>query len=385
METTKTERDPHTGRAVAVTLTVKVGREMVTFRDEVSTREIEAIARLRSEANVMRRAIEAQVAKNAEVTRTGFPSLLQWFEHWHHYRYMRGLWGPGITGKGRETKILELFRFIDEKYHRVPMDSFTPAMLTRISQHAEVTHAPTTSARFIQMVRTMFNDAVRYGWEDGSGNDVPWRARANPAALLRVPKDPPKHHRTLTSDELCAVLEASERRHGGMHWTTRTIAIMATLGLRIGEALALRWEQITLTPGGEHAGVITWRSSERKAGIGLRLPIPHALLRYFPPLAAEGRVLTNKYFGRGRTQIDVANELRAAAADAGIDPTGLTTHCLRHSFAHAVYAQAGTVTADVARAMGHTSEATTRRYLRDVDDLNRIGNAIASHAHGVLQ
>jgi integrase len=376
------ERD-RAGNAVAVSVSCRVGDELVRFTEPVERGEMQVVALLRAEAEVLRRALDARAADDAKFIRPGFPSLEEWFTHWRRARYELGLWGRGISASGSESDIDVLWRYIPERYRSMAVDSITPATAQRIVDDVHATRAATTVATFGIFFASMMRDAVKYGWEDGSGHAVPWRARRDVGALLRLPKPTTLPRPTLDVDALTAVIDASRRRHGDtLHWTTRVIAFMAVLGLRVDEASALRWEQITLTPGGDVHGFITWRPEERKAGEPHRMPIPHALAKYLPPPASKGAVFTPlSYFRRVRY---VNAELRAAAADAGLDPTMLSSHRLRHSFAHAAYRRAGAVTADVSRALGHASEATTKRYLRGVDDARRVDAVVDAHSAEVM-
>lgn len=127
----------------------------------------------------------------------------------------------------------------------------------------------------------------------------------NPAELVKAPMAGDGTHGVLTREEVRALLDLlSAYGDDGEWWVTSRFLVAIVLGLRQGEALGLRWEDVDLTPGAEL--IRLRRQIQRQAGVGL----------VEAPLKSSSRV------GEGRDVpllTPVAHALREhrATADAG--------------------------------------------------------------------
>ncbi len=179
---------------------------------------------------------------------------------------------------------------------------------------------------------------------------------------------------TATAEEVDLLL-----RYGGMQSCYRlALLLMFEAGLRVSEAIGLRWSDVNLeartisVPGKGHKRrllpIVSERLYERllqASRVGTRPQWPvvwtdHASREHDQPLAAES----------------VRRSLRAAQQTARIKRK-LTPHNFRHGFAARV-AKAGINAKFIQQALGHASLATTDDYLASlVGDLDGLREALA--------
>jgi integrase len=114
--------------------------------------------------------------------------------------------------------------------------------LTRVrAQHVQELHAalieqrlsPATVGHVHSILNAALADAERWG-----------RIGRNPARLVSVPRQPRREMRTFTAREAVELLAVAETAPLGPLFT-----LLLTTGLRVGEALALRWVDVDLTAG----------------------------------------------------------------------------------------------------------------------------------------
>jgi integrase len=167
------------------------------------------------------------------------------------------------------------------------------------------------------------------------------------------------------------------------HTGARQRALTATLlfaGLRIGEALALRWTDV------DFDGSISVRAAKTDAGVRTvdMLPVLRAeLLQYvgwdrahagsdgyvFPTL--RGRANTRQYVGkRLAVAVEDANRMLAAAGRPLL-PEGITPHALRRTFASILF-DLGESVPYIVQQMGHSGPGITlSAYARPLDRSTR--------------
>jgi site-specific recombinase XerD len=228
---------------------------------------------------------------------------------------------------------------------------------------------PTTVARKLSALSSWYGFLLKLG-------AVP----TNPVAGADRPRLDRDHSATvgLTPAEVDALLAAARAATGPTAARTRAaLALLADLGLRVGELVSLdcadlgherghrsvrfvgkggRPRRRALTPG--TAAALDAYLSERAAAAGV------------PPEALDGPLLATA--GGGRLDRHAVFRLvRRLARDAGIAAWArLSPHSLRHAFATAARAE-GVPLEDVQDAMGHADPRTTRRYDRDRHNLDR--------------
>lgn len=112
------------------------------------------------------------------------------------------------------------------------MDQLTPENIEAVYGRMIGAGAkPATAHQAHRTLRTALSEAERRG-----------HIARNPAQLVRPPRMQPDPIEPLTLEEVQRVLAAARDSRNGARW-----AIALALGLRQGEALALRWDDIDLT------------------------------------------------------------------------------------------------------------------------------------------
>ncbi|NJP33944.1 tyrosine-type recombinase/integrase [Micromonospora thermarum] len=203
---------------------------------------------------------------------------------------------------------------------------------------------------------------------------------ANPVAGADRPRIDRDHSATigLTPEEVDALLTAAEAATGPTAARNRAvIALLADLGLRVGELVSLdiadlgaerghrsvrfvgkggKARRRALTPGTAYA--VDAYLAQRAAGQGV------------PVQQLTGPLLVTAT-GARLDRHSVFRLVRRLAREAGIAAWArLSPHSLRHSFATTARAE-GVPLEDVQDAMGHADPRTTRRYDRDRYNLDR--------------
>jgi integrase len=194
----------------------------------------------------------------------------------------------------------------------------------------------------------------------------------NPAAAVKRPGVQRQETKHLSAADVGKVLKAAE----GMRYHPAVVLIAAT-GLRRGEALALRWEQVNINAG-------TLRVASTTARVGKRLvtstpktersrrtvplsPGIVAMLKAHKAQQAEERLRAANVWedhglvfcteaGRPVEPRNLLREVEVAAARAGVEGVGV--HSLRHAAATS-WLESGTHIRAVADLLGHSSVSIT--------------------------
>ncbi len=162
--------------------------------------------------------------------------------------------------------------------------------------------------------------------------------------------------RALTKTEEARLLRALER--GGSARDRALIGLLLFAGLRVGEVVALRREDVKLS---ERKGKVTVR-----AGKGLKrreVPLGHEAREYLRPWLAEhrGEWIFPGQEGNHISARAVQNMLKKYAWLARLEPEKVTPHVLRHTFATRLLRE-GKDLVIVAALLGHARLDTTAQY-----------------------
>jgi integrase len=205
--------------------------------------------------------------------------------------------------------------------------------------------APSTLRLVVGTRRSVFNAAVRDGL-----------VAHNPVLRLSLPRSERERIVPLTVDQVRALAEAMPPRCRAM------VITQAGLGLRIGELMALRIQDVDFLrrtvriewqtdPTGKHRAPPKTPRSRRT------LPLPSVVaealaahIAEFPP-AADGSLFTTLHGLPRRHEYYGTRIFAPAVRRAGL-PTGTTSHDLRHHFASVLLAAGESVVA-VAERLGH--------------------------------
>src|SRR5436190_2428216 len=188
------------------------------------------------------------------------------------------------------------------------------------------------------------------------------------AVAARSRKRPPE---VLTREEVRALIGACSNRAPTGIRNRALIASMWRCGLRVGEALALEPRDVDL-----NAGTLRVRHGKgnRSRTVGLDGQAQALIARWLDRrqrLGVNGRRrLFCKLDGGPLEQSYVRHLLRRLAAKAGIERR-VHPHGLRHTYS-AELAREGVPMNVLRDALGHSSLATTDRYLRDVAPVHVI-------------
>ena len=230
--------------------------------------------------------------------------------------------------------------------------------------------SPSTVARKLSGLSSWYGFLVKLGAlvaNPVAGADRPWVSRDHSATV------------GLTAEEVDALLAAAEADTGPAGARNRAvIAILADLGLRVGEVVGLDIEDL-----GHERGHRSLRFTG-KGGVQRRRALTPAgtaaVETYLLQRAARRRSrrwtsCTGALFvtasGGRIDRHSVFRLVRRLAQAAGIPAwASLSPHSLRHAFATAARDE-GVPLEDVQDAMGHADPRTTRRYDRDRHSLDR--------------
>jgi integrase/recombinase XerD len=229
--------------------------------------------------------------------------------------------------------------------------------------------SPSTVARKLSGLSSWYGFLVKIGAllaNPVAGADRPWVSRDHSSTV------------GLTAEEVDALLAAAEVDTGPAGTRNRAvIAILADLGLRVGEVVGLDIEDL-----GHERGHRSLRFTG-KGGVQRRRALTPAstaaVETYLLQRAAAAGVAVDDLTGAlfvtasgGRIdRHSVFRLVRRLAQVAGIPAwANLSPHSLRHAFATAARDE-GVPLEDVQDAMGHADPRTTRRYDRDRHSLDR--------------
>jgi integrase len=213
---------------------------------------------------------------------------------------------------------------------------------------------------------------------------------ANPIDAL-LPEERPKPKRrkrhVWTPAEIKALVAAARElgsRAGMVYDYTPLIILAIYTGMRIGELLGLRWQDVDLKEGVIRVRWQLCRETRTlvppKTEAGIRdIPIPASLSAYLRRLRVASSYSLDEHFvfcSREGTPLDRGNVRKrgfyAAVELAGLnrpDEPKLTTHDLRHAFA-SVIAHHGIAAVDLAGFMGHKdARVTEQTYIHPFDEL----------------
>jgi integrase len=179
-------------------------------------------------------------------------------------------------------------------------------------------------------------------------------AGTNPVSRLKKLKESPGRLRFLSADEASRLQEAAARH------LKPVLAVALATGGRLGELLALRWQDIDTD-----AGVLTFRRETTKSGKERMVPLNDEILRtlklmrlggaHEPPCLPQDRIF--RFHGTGIKSVRTSfNKARRKA-----NVQGICFHTLRHTFA-SWYVQNGGDPYRLQKFLGHSTIAMTQRY-----------------------
>jgi integrase len=272
--------------------------------------------------------------------------------------------GTGLAQKSREDIEWRLSKHLLPVFGETPLDQITREAIDdfRLTMVRESDLGATSINKLLFTLSAVLETAVEY--EVITRNAARGRRR-------RLVAPAPKRSWLDRADHIAALLDAAGQldREARVHRGQRRalLCMLAFAGLRIGEALSLRWREIDLT-----RGTITIRASKTEAGlrtvnllpvlrdelVGYRAsldPSPDSLV--FGTSTGRENGATNIRRRVLARAVETANE-QLRAEDAEPLPEGLTPHSLRRTFASLLFA-IGESPPYVMAQMGHTTPNLT--------------------------
>jgi integrase/recombinase XerD len=229
--------------------------------------------------------------------------------------------------------------------------------------------AATTIARRVAAVRSFFRHSVLIGARDD-----------NPAAPLQLPRRQRRLPRTLSAGEAERLMEAANGTSPRALRDRALVELMYGGGLRVSEALGLHRRSVDLDE--RLVRALGKGSKERLVPLGrpavdalrryLAMGRPHLDRRHRPELFLNAR-------GGPLTRAGAFLILRRLAEKAGLEPTRVHPHLLRHSFATHLL-EGGADLRSVQEMLGHADLSTTELYTH-VSDRRRRELYFRAHPH----
>lgn len=222
--------------------------------------------------------------------------------------------------------------------------------------------SPRTAARRLSALRQFYRFLVREG------------VRADdPTEMLDSPRQPKSLPKALRAAEVTALLEAAGRlpgRRGPL--AVALLELLYCSGLRASELVelpsnALSQESPLILVRGKGAKERLVPISGRARAAALALQDPRKPSRWlFPSHGASGHL----------TRQSLVLLVKQAALEAGLDPTRVSPHVLRHSFASHLL-EGGADLRALQMLLGHADIATTQIYTRVLEE--RLRELVETH------
>lgn len=345
-------KDSEAGRTLTKTRHAGIYRRgeryVVRFRDGQG-RQRQRSARTLAEARKVRAAVTADVARgeHRELSRITFAAYA-------------GDWIAGYQGRtGKGTRYETRRRYARDLEHeaipyfgRLRLVEVEPAHVRAFALHLAGPRAlaPATVRNYLAPVRALFATAH----EDG-------HIRHNPCASLRLPGGAAEPVVALSEQELARLLAATPEGPGRL-----LLGFLADTGLRIGEALVLRWRNLDLPAQRVRVESRIYRGREAppKSHYGRRaVPLSAGLAaelrrhRLASPHSGEDDHVFASAAGTCHAPENLYRRvLRPAAERAGLGVFGF--HSLRHTAASRLL-RAGVSPKQLQIVLGHHSPAFT--------------------------
>ena len=235
-----------------------------------------------------------------------------------------------------------------------------------------------TRARRLASIRGLFRLALAEGWRAD-----------DPAQSLRGPGRPARLPRTLTRDEVMALIDAAAANCTASGEAARTaeaarnlclLELLYATGMRVSELVGL---PIAAARGDPQVMLVKGKGGKERL-VPLSPPARTALARWLAAreamLAARGTQSRHLFPGPGKaghlTRDGFAKILTALAVAAGISPARVSPHVLRHAFATHLL-EGGADLRAIQSMLGHADLSTTEIYTHVVE--GRLRAAVHDH------
>jgi site-specific recombinase XerD len=267
------------------------------------------------------------------------------------------------------SKRIEARNLLTSLFADGPMTFDTIAALDVMAHIRRATKAcrPNSACRVVGGVRAFLRFALYRGWLDTDiSSHIPAPAVWSQSSIPR----------SLQDDQVLRTLAQCDRATPSGCRDHAIILLLARLGLRAGEVVALQLEDIDW-----QAGELKIRNGHTRVD---RLPLPHdvgeALAQYLSE--ARPRCASRQIFVRAQAPLEgfssgtaVAAIVRRALQRAGIDAPSKGAHVLRHTLATRLLRE-GSSLPEIGEVLRHRQQQTTTIYAKvDLTSLRAIAPA----------
>ncbi len=234
------------------------------------------------------------------------------------------------------------------------LESISPDDISAFIRNLSQRYAPKSVARKISAIREYFKFLF-------SENEL----RTNPASRLEIPKQPKPLPKFLDEDEISRLFQAAENHKNSKSMRiTAMLQLMYCCGLRVSELVTLPENCINL----DKKQILIFGKGSKERIIPVSDSALEALVDYkacrdkfitpgrrsqwlFPSYSASGHLTRDAFY----------KDLKNLAIEAGIPPSRVSPHVLRHSFATKLLNHEANLRS-VQQMLGHSSIATTEIY-----------------------
>ena len=219
-----------------------------------------------------------------------------------------------------------------------------PEFVERYKAKRKTEVSPATVNRDLAFLKTMFNKAVEWG-----------RLESSPVANVKKFKEPNSKERILNASEIARLIDIATNH------LEPILIIALNTGMRRGEILSLKWENVNLSKRCIHI-------EDSKSGRSRDVPMNGLAVEALSSIRQDSVYVF--YNPTTREPIkDIKTAFKTACKNAGIK--GLRFHDLRHTAAtRMVEARVDLVT--VSKILGHSSIQMTMRYAHPTPENMRL-------------
>lgn len=217
------------------------------------------------------------------------------------------------------------------------------------AMYQEHGYKASTMNRKIDTLRSLFRFAVEQGY-----------IAHNPMDKIRAPKPDQVLPVYLREDELQLLLALPERKKRKNWLRDKAILyLLAYTGLRRAELLNLKWEDIRFDQG----SIRVMGKGRKERMIPMNKALSDVLWDYLQsqlPVSANSPLFRNQ-FGKPLNGSNLHDLFKRYVRAAGLDPTRISLHKMRHTFATMLLAR-GTDLVTIQQLLGHTEISSTQIY-----------------------
>ncbi|SMY07506.1 site-specific tyrosine recombinase XerD [Flavimaricola marinus] len=233
--------------------------------------------------------------------------------------------------------------------------------------------AKSTRARRLSAIRQVFRFAFEEGWRDD-----------NPAIQIKGPGKDRALPKTLDVSEVEALIAAARKPGRDQLRNTCLMELLYATGMRVTELVSLpvsaargdpkmllvkgkggKERMVPLSPPARDA-IAAWLVARDTAEAAARRAGKPASKFLFPSRGKDGHLTRHRFFGL----------IKEFAVSAGVSPSKVTPHTLRHAFATHLLANGADLRA-IQTMLGHADVSTTEIYTHVLDE--RLRELVLSH------